>query len=50
MSKEQFTPAERAWLDKAKANWQPLSEPQVSLVRRHFGPVARSAHPQAGAA
>lgn len=32
-----FSAAERAWLDDVKSRWQPLTEPQAAMVRRHFG-------------
>lgn len=41
-SREGFTAAECAWLDQAKARWQPLTEPQASLLRRTLASTAEA--------
>jgi hypothetical protein len=37
-----WTDAELAWLEEAKSRWQPLTEPQAAVVRRHLGSSVRS--------
>jgi hypothetical protein len=38
--REGFTPAENAWLDEVASRHVPLSESQIMVIRRHFGPSA----------
>ncbi len=33
-----FTAAEHAWLDRARAGWAPLSQPQAVVIRRLLRP------------